>query len=197
MKKTVSQIAKEFYRNWWRVSWEDVPFYYHPSPQGPQVVQGQHKFHFKNSWKFFEDGGKDHLEKPFCLWADAHTISVEDEVITITRDENNHVSQHTYELDSFNTICVKNLDEARKIENNRGLFGGLYVVDYSTRKVYRLVAKLNDKVRLERICNPYVTKLPWFYGKTIQKTRQDGQVIEEAFGGTLDTTNLKPSENGY
>ena len=72
-----------------------MPFYYHPSPQGQLKFKANTSFTWENSWKFFEDGGKDHLEKPFCLWADAHTISVEDEVITITRDENNHVSQHT------------------------------------------------------------------------------------------------------
>jgi hypothetical protein len=103
------------------------------------------------------------------------------------------VSQHTYALDSFNTICVKNLDEARKLENNNGLLGGLFVVDYSTKKVYRLVVKINNKARLERILNPYVTRLPWLYAKSDRRVKK----IENAFDGTLNTTKHKPEENGY
>lgn len=195
MNKTVSQTAKEFYRNWKRTDYGVVPAFFWPLLRW---TRGNGTFYYKSSWREIEDSGKAHTKNPLCLWADAHTLSVQDEVITITRDENNHVSQYTYELDSFNTICVKNLDEARKIENNSGLFGGLYVVDYSTKNVYRLVKKLNDKVRLERILNPYVTRLPWLYGDTLRpKLMTHPSPIEEAFGGILNTTNRKPSENGY
>lgn len=199
MKKTVSQIAKEFYRNYRRTDWSGLPHWLTPALEWHR---GNGTFFYRNSWRDIEDSGQANSKNPFNLWAHAHTLSVEDEVITITRDEDNNVSQHTYQLDSFNTICVKNLDEARKIENNRGLFGGLYVVDYSTKKVYRLVAKINNKVRLERIMNTYVTQLPWFFGKTKITNRpwRQGftpQRIEEAFDGVLDTTNLKPYDNGY
>ena len=199
MKKTVTQIAKEFYRNYRRTDWRVLPHWLHPTLEWHR---NDGTFFYKSSWREVENSGTVNSKNPFNLWAHAHTLSVEDEVITITRDEDNNVSQHTYQLDSFNTICVKNLDEARKIENNRGLFGGLYVVDYSTKKVYRLVSKINNKVRLERIMNTYVTKLPWFFGKTKRNigTRQPGftpQRIEEAFDGVLDTTNLKPYDNGY
>ena len=193
MKKTVSQVAKEFYRNWKRTDYGLLPAFYWPLLRW---TKSNGTFYYKDSWRDIENAGKAYTKNPLCLWADAHTLSVEDEVITITRDENNHVSSYEYKLNSFNTICVKNLDEARKIENNNGLFSGLYVVDYATKKVYRLVAKLNDKVRLERILNTYVTRLPWLWGETLKPKTKDVK-IEEAFGGKLNTTNQKPSENGY
>ena len=191
MKKTVTQVAKEFYRNWRRTNYRSLPKFFHPTLPWTKT---NGTFYYKDSWRELEDAGIEHTKHPLCLWADAHTLSVEDEVITITRDENNHVSTYEYKLDSFNTICVKNLDEARKIENNNGLFVGLYIVDYSTKKVYRLVEKLNGKVRLERILNPYVTRLPWLYGNS---PKNESKLIEEAFGGTLNTTDRNPSENGY
>jgi len=191
MNKTVSQITKEFYRNWTRTAQSLTPVWFHPLLGWEEEKTA--KFFYKDSWRRKEDEGADHLEKPLNLWAHAHTISVQDEVITITRDEDNNVSQHTYALDSFNTICVKNLDEARKLENNNGLLGGLFVVDYSTKKVYRLVVKINNKARLERILNPYVTRLPWLYATSDRRVKK----IENAFDGTLNTTKHKPEENGY
>lgn len=192
MNKTVSQITKEFYRNWKRTLPRLTPVWFHPLLGWEEEKTS--KFFYKESWRQKEDEGVAHLEKPLNLWAHAHTISVQDEVITITRDEDNNVSQHTYALDSFNTICVKNLDEARKLENNDGLLGGLFVVNYSTKMVYRLVVKINNKVRLERILNPYVTRLPWLFAKS-EATRL--KKIENAFDGTLNTTKHKPEENGY
>ena len=147
----------------------------------------------QEDWEKLERENKSHygyqILQPYCLWAEAHTLSVQDEVITITRDANNNVSHFQYGKDNFNTICVKNLDEARKLENNNALFGGLYVVDYSTKKIYRLTVKQNDRVRLERIMNSYVTGLPWFRSKKFNKVR--------IWNGVLDTLQYRPSENGY
>tara|TARA_E500000178_G_scaffold354735_1_gene424843 strand:+ start:1562 stop:2143 length:582 start_codon:yes stop_codon:yes gene_type:complete len=193
MNKTVSQITKEFYRIWRRTIPGLTPVWFHPL-LGWNEEEKIAKFFTKDSWRQKQDEGVAHLEKPLNLWAHAHTISVQDEVITITRDEDNNVSQHTYALDSFNTICVKNLDEARKIENNDGLLGGLFVVDYSTKKVYRLVVKINNKVRLERVLNPYATRLPWFVADLYPAEKQK---LENAFDGTLNTTKDRPEENGY
>lgn len=192
MNRTVTQQAKEFYANWRRTVKRTVPNYLRPSEYNYQGT-----FYFKNAWRRIEDSGKAHTKRPLNLWADAHTISVADDTITITRDENNQVSTYTYGQDIFNTICVKNMDEARKIENNQGHFGGLYVVDYTTRNVYRLVIKINRKVRLERVLNTWVTRLPWLTGSTQFKNYRNGQRIETAFGGVLNTTNTQPSENGY
>jgi hypothetical protein len=193
MNKTVTQQTKEFYRNWRRTVRWTLPNYLRPSSFGERTGT----FYFKDAWRTCEDAGTAHLKRPLNLWADAHTISVADDIITITRDENNQVSTYTYGEDIFNTICVKNIDEARKIENNQAHFGGLYVVDYTTRNVYRLVVKKNKKVRLERVLNTWVTKLPWLTGSTQFKNYRSGQRIETAFGGVLNTTNTQPSNNGY
>ena len=71
------------------------------------------------------------------------------------------------------TITVKNYAEAQKFENSQGKFGGLYIIDVSTKKVYRLAG---DPVKLIRIQNGMKTGLPWlnpnYDGKT--SMMQDG-----------------------
>ena len=87
MNRTVTQQAKEFYANWRRTVKRTVPNYLRPSEYNYQGT-----FYFKNAWRQVEDSGKAHTKRPLNLWADAHTISVADDTITITRDENNQVS---------------------------------------------------------------------------------------------------------
>lgn len=209
MKKTRTQIGKEYFVN------GVTPFDAQPRQQryfnkftaktvvladGTTFTKrgGNAKFIRKEVWEKLENENKAHIEsigvQPFCVWADAHTLSVSDEVITVTRDANNKVTYYQYGYDAFNTICVKNLDEARKIENDNGLFGGLYVVDYSTKRVHQLIVKNNDKVRLERVMNTYTTGLPW-----LTRGVAGGQAFKrkEIWGGMLDTTNFRASENGY
>ena len=189
MEKTVNQHHKEFFVNHYVPTNEEVRVGY----ARLFSLSGDTKFFNKEDWERLERENKSHYGyqnlQPYCLWAEAHTLSVQDEVITITRDANNNVSHFQYGKDNFNTICVKNLDEARKIENNNALFGGLYVVDYSTKKIYRLTVKQNDRVRLERIMNSYVTGLPWFRSRKFNKVR--------IWNGVLDTLQYRPSENGY
>tara|TARA_B100000900_G_C20383903_1_gene635717 strand:- start:157 stop:783 length:627 start_codon:yes stop_codon:yes gene_type:complete len=191
MQKTPYQIARAFYHDN-AVSWDkEVPVYY-----GKIFSRrGTTRFFKKETWERLENESRTNREaiglQPFCIWADAHTISVQDEVITITRDANNNTQSFQYGHDTFNTICVKNLEEARKLENNNGLFGGLYVVDYSDKKLYRCTVKIEHKTRLERILNTYVTGLPWFFSHA-------GVVgKKKLWRGCLDTLQDNPTGNGY
>jgi len=157
--------------------------------------RGNTRLFKKETWDRLEEEGRATFSsiglQPFCIWADAHTISVQDEVITITRDTTNSVRKFQYGLDTFNTICVKDLNEARKLENNNALFGGLYCVDFSTKNLYRYTVKINNKTRLERILNTYVTGLPWFFS-------HGNKVDKQSFWrGTLNTLNDNRSGQGY
>ena len=211
MKKTRTQIGKEYFVNGvtpYTITAPTLQVNYFKQFTAKTVVMadgtthtkrgGNAKFIRKEVWEKLENENKAHIEaigvQPFCIWADAHTLSVSDEVITVTRDANNKVTYYQYGYDAFNTICVKNLDEARKIENDNGLFGGLYVVDYSTKRVHQLIVKNNDKVRLERVMNTYTTGIPW-----LTRGVAGGQTFKrkEIWGGMLDTTNFRASENGY
>ncbi len=210
MKKTRTQIGKEYFVNGVTPFTTDKyhSYSYFNKFTAKTVVMadgtsytkrgGNAKFIKKETWEKLENENRAHIEaikvQPFCVWGDAHTLSVSDEVITVTRDANNKKSYYQYGKDAFNTICVKNLNEARKIENNNGLFGGLYVVDWSTKKLYQLIVKVNNKVRLERVMNTYTTGLPWF---TRHTSGGRGFKRKEIWGGTLDTTNFRPQENGY
>ena len=185
MQKSVTEHSKEYYVNNIvspsKANWFQRLF----------VKKGNAKFLKKETWERLENESKLNVQaigaQPWVIWADAHTLSVSDEVITITRDANGNTKHFQYGFDAFNTVCAKNLDEARKIENNNGLFVGLYVVDYTTKKVYRLTLKNNDKVRLERVVNGYVTGLPWF--KTLN--------LAEIWGRRLDFLQNNRTGNGY
>ena len=185
MQKSVTEHSKEYYVNNIvspsKANWFQRLF----------VKKGNAKFLKKETWERLENESKLNVQaigaQPWVIWADAHTLSVSDEVITITRDANGNTKHFQYGFDAFNTVCAKNLDEARKIENNNGLFVGLYVVDYTTKKVYRLTLKNNDKVRLERVVNGYVTGLPWF--KTLN--------LSEIWGRRLDFLQNNRTGNGY
>jgi hypothetical protein len=199
MNKTVAQVTKETIKNWARgPRWTWTGLKSFRTVEAP-VYSVAKSFYKRDVWKQHEEAGKANLLKDrlLVLWADAHTISVQDEVITITRDENNFTQTHEYKANSFNTVMIKNLDEARKIENNRGLFGGLYVVDCSSKNIYRLVKKINNKVRLERILNGYITNLPWLSGPIRSTWIWDGTPSADSFGKLLNTTNNNPSANGY
>jgi hypothetical protein len=191
MQKTPYQIARAFYNDNAVPNDKEVPVYY-----GKIFSRkGNTRFFKKETWEKLEGESRTNKQaiglQPFCIWADAHTISVRNEVITITRDANNSTQSFQYGHDTFNTICVKNLDEARKLENNDGLFGGLYVVDYSDKKLYRCTVKIEHKTRLERILNTYVTGLPWFFTHGYKVDRQS------LWRGTLDTLQDNPTGNGY
>ena len=86
-----------------------------------------------------------------------------------------HEVVHTkYRTDSpLLTVTVKNYDEAQKFENTQNKFVGLYIVDVSTNRVYRLAG---NPVGLVRIQNGKKTGLPWlnpsYDGKT--SMMQDG-----------------------
>ena len=71
------------------------------------------------------------------------------------------------------TVTVKNYDEAQKFENTQNKFVGLYIIDVSTKRVYRLAG---NPVGLVRIQNGMKTGLPWlnpnYDGKT--SMMQDG-----------------------
>lgn len=191
MQKTPYQIARAFYNDNAVPNDKEVPAYY-----GKIFSRkGNTRFFKKETWERLEGESRTNKQaiglQPFCIWADTHTISVRNEVITITRDANNSTQSFQYGHDTFNTICVKNLDEARKLENNDGLFGGLYVVDYSDKKLYRCTVKIEHKTRLERILNTYVTGLPWFFTHGYKVDRQS------LWRGTLDTLQDNPTGNGY
>ena len=70
-----------------------------------------------------------------------------------------HEVVHTkYRTDSpLLTVTVKNYDEAQKFENTQNKFVGLYIVDVSTNRVYRLAG---NPVGLVRIQNGKKTGLP-------------------------------------
>lgn len=185
MQKSVTEHYKEFYVN--NIVPETRPRWY----KRLFVNKGNAKFLKKETWERLENESKLNVQaigvQPWVIWADAHTLSVSDEVITITRDANGNTKHFQYGFDAFNTVCVKNLDEGRKIENNNGEFVGLYTVDYSTKKVYRLTLRNNNKVRLERVMNGYVTGLPWF--KKLNTAR--------IWGAKLDFTQTNSNGNGY
>ena len=71
------------------------------------------------------------------------------------------------------TVTVKNYAEAQKFENTQNKFVGLYIIDVSTKRVYRLAG---NPVGLVRIQNGKKTGLPWlnpaYDGKT--SMMQDG-----------------------
>jgi hypothetical protein len=185
MQKSVTELSKEFYVN--NIVPETRPRWY----KRLFVNKGNAKFLKKETWERLENESKLNVQaigaQPWVIWADSHTVSVSDEVITITRDANGNTKHFQYGFDAFNTVCVKNLDEARKIENNNGLFVGLYAVDYTTKKVYRLTLKNDNKVRLERVVNGYVTGLPWFRGSN----------TAEIWGQRLDFLQNNYTGNGY
>ena len=191
MQKTPYQIARAFYNDNAVPLDREVPVYYGRIFS----LKGDTRFFKKETWERLEGESRTNKQaiglQPFCIWADAHTISVRNEVITITRDANNNAQSFQYGHDTFNTICVKNLEEARKLENNDGLFGGLYVVDFSDKKLYRCTVKIEHRTRLERILNTYVTGLPWFFSHGYRVDRQS------LWRGTLDTLQDNPTGNGY
>jgi hypothetical protein len=191
MQKTPYEISKSYYYDNAVPKDREVPVYY----GSIFSRKGNTRFFKKDTWEKLENEGRDNFGviglQPFCIWADAHTISAHDEVITITRDATNSVRKFQYGLDKFNTICVKNLEEARKLENNSADFGGLYCVDFSTKNLYRYTVKIGNKTRLERILNTYVTGLPWFYSHS-------GMVNKNGiWRGDLNTLNDNPSGQGY
>ena len=71
------------------------------------------------------------------------------------------------------TVTVKNYDEAQKFENTQNKFVGLYIIDVSTNRVYRLAG---NPVGLVRIQNGLKTGLPWLNPRYDGKTSmmQDG-----------------------
>lgn len=132
----------------------------------------------------------------FVVYFHHHTISINyrDEIIKADADREwagrYDVMWAKYGADSaLLTVTVKNYSEAEKFENNRGAFQGLYILDVSTKRVYRLVGSNDREVTLTRIMNGYHTGLPWLapdYNGTTSKLEDDeslgflGQYIDYA-----------------
>ena len=70
------------------------------------------------------------------------------------------------------TVTVKNYTEAQKFENSNK-FVGLYIIDVSTKRVYRLAG---TPTKLIRVMNGNHTRLPWLNPRYEGKTSmmQDG-----------------------
>lgn len=71
------------------------------------------------------------------------------------------------------TVTVKNYTEALKFENDKEKFVGLYIIDVSTKKVYRLSGNPSSLIRIQ---DGKMAGLPWlnpnYDGKT--SMMQDG-----------------------
>ena len=54
----------------------------------------------------------------------------------------------------------------KQFENNQGKFGGLTFIDYSTKKVYRLVMN-GTLVTAMQVFEQQLLRLPWFVGSVL------------------------------
>jgi len=67
---------------------------------------------------------------------------------------------------SLLTVVAKDLSMIKQFENNQGKFGGLTFIDYSTKKVYRLVMN-GTLVTAMQVFEQQLLRLPWFVGSVL------------------------------
>ena len=189
MKKSITEIRKDFYTNQYFGADQEIPV----GVARNFTPGGDAKFITRETYDNPSRVGQGYKAtgiQPFNLWAHRHTITTNRETIIIRRDDDNQVVKFNYGVDKFNTICVKNYDEALKFNNLSGYFGGLYIVCWDTKKVYRVVPKLNNKCTIERVQNLYKTGLPWF--------KPFGSFdLERIWGGKLNCMIYQPERNGW
>ena len=116
----------------------------------------------------------------YIAYFHTHTLDVNhtNETITAAKDVDSlfpfEVSNTRWGTDSpLLTVTVKNYTEAEKFENSVNAFKGLYIIDVSTKRVYRLAG---TPTKLVRVMNGYHTRLPWLNPRYEGKTSmmQDG-----------------------